>query len=198
MLAWSQVEHLALFYLLFAGIGFLQAATLYDRPSPRSPGALVQIARGAHTALTLWAAPRNLLVQLADQGQSILGYRPTVLANPIHLQLQRGVVSALPMQDHLDKTVVDAHDNLVQYRPQDSFARRCRCVAILAALAPLNPDQHPLRIDLADAQHDDLTAAQASAIGNAQRRLVFEPRAGRGLEQAGTSSGERMRGSFRG
>ncbi len=55
MLAWSQVESLVLFYLLFAGIGCLQAATLYEP-------AFAVIARrfGAHkarrgvTALTLW------------------------------------------------------------------------------------------------------------------------------------------------
>jgi MFS family permease len=55
MLAWSQVESLALFYLLFAGIGCLQAATLYEP-------AFAVIARrfGPHgarrgiTALTLW------------------------------------------------------------------------------------------------------------------------------------------------
>ena len=55
MLAWSQVESLALFYLLFGGIGCLQAATLYEP-------AFAVVARrfGPHgarrgiTALTLW------------------------------------------------------------------------------------------------------------------------------------------------
>ncbi|WP_088348221.1 MULTISPECIES: MFS transporter [Rhodomicrobium] len=55
MLAWSQVESLALFYVLFAGIGCLQAATLYEpafavvarRVGPDQ-------ARRGITALTLW------------------------------------------------------------------------------------------------------------------------------------------------
>ena len=46
--------------------------------------------------------PRNLLVghqarQFADQRQGILRHCPAVLAGPIRLQLQRGVVPALPM-----------------------------------------------------------------------------------------------------
>ena len=62
-------------------------------------------------------------------------------------------------------------------------------MAILAALAHLDPDQHALGVDVADAQHHHLAAAQAGAIGNAQRRLVFEPRAGRGLDQPGNFIG---------
>ena len=45
-----------------------------------------------------------------------------MLADPIHLQLQRGVVPALPMQDHLDEAILDARDNLVQSRAQDPLA----------------------------------------------------------------------------
>jgi hypothetical protein len=38
---------------------------------------------------------------------------------------------------------------------------------ILAALAHLDTDQHALGINVADPQHDDLTAAQTGAIGDA-------------------------------
>jgi hypothetical protein len=48
-------------------------------------------------------------------------------------------------------------------------------VAILAALAHLDADQHALGIDVADAQHDDLATAKSGTIGNAERRLVLEP-----------------------
>ena len=56
-------------------------------------------------------------------------------------------------------------------------------VAILASLAHLDPDQHALGIDVANAQHDNLAAAQARAVGHAQRGLVLEARARRRLEQ---------------
>src|SRR6266436_4499625 len=74
--------------------------------------------------------PRDLLVghqarQLADQRQRILGHRPAMFAHPIHLQIQRGVVPALPMQDHLDEAAFDAHNDLVQCRAQDPLACRC-------------------------------------------------------------------------
>jgi hypothetical protein len=48
-------------------------------------------------------------------------------AGPIDLQLQRGVVPALPMQDQLDEAAFDAYHDLMQCRAQDPFARfRCR------------------------------------------------------------------------
>jgi hypothetical protein len=48
-----------------------------------------------------------------------------MLAGPVDLQIQRGVVPTLPMQDHLDKAAFDAHNNLVQCRAQDPLAGRC-------------------------------------------------------------------------
>ena len=74
--------------------------------------------------------PRDLLVghqarQLADQRQGIFGHRPAMLAGPIHLQIQRGVVPTLPMQDHLDEAAFDAHNDLVQCHAQDPVAGRC-------------------------------------------------------------------------
>lgn len=55
MLAWSQISSMALFYILFAGIGCLQAATLYEPAFAvvaRRFGSLN--ARRGITALTLW------------------------------------------------------------------------------------------------------------------------------------------------
>ncbi len=59
--------------------------------------------------------------------------------------------------------------------------RRQHGVAILAALAALDPDQHVLAVDIADLKAGDLGDAQPGAIGDRQRRLVLE--AGCGLEQ---------------
>lgn len=55
LLAWSQVEHLWLFYLLMGGLGVIQAATLYEPAFAvvaRRMG--VVNARAGITALTLW------------------------------------------------------------------------------------------------------------------------------------------------
>jgi hypothetical protein len=56
---------------------------------------------------------------------------------------------------------------------------------ILAAFAHLDTDQHPLGIDVADPQHDDLAAAQTGAVGDAECSLVLETGAGCGLDQPG-------------
>src|SRR5262250_2055187 len=63
--------------------------------------------------------------------------------------------------------------------------RRQHGMSILAAFAQLDTDQHPLGIDVADPQHDDLAAAQTGAVGDAERGLVLETGAGRGLDQPG-------------
>ena len=49
-----------------------------------------------------------------------------MLAGPIDLQLQRGVVAALPVQNQLNEAAFDAHDDLVQCGAQDPFAGFCR------------------------------------------------------------------------
>jgi hypothetical protein len=56
-------------------------------------------------------------------------------------------------------------------------------MAVLAPLAHLHPDQHALRIDVADPRHHHLAAAQAGAIGDAEGGLVFEPGTRRCLQQ---------------
>jgi hypothetical protein len=63
--------------------------------------------------------------------------------------------------------------------------RRAANAQILAALAHLDTDQHALRIDVTDPQHDNLAAAQTGAVGDPERGLVLETRPGRSLEQAG-------------
>ncbi len=69
-------------------------------------------------------------------------------------------------------------------RPQQlQKLRRKHGMPILAALAHLDADQHALGIDVADPQHDDLAAAQTGAVGDAERGLVLETRAGGGLDQ---------------
>src|ERR1700752_897388 len=63
--------------------------------------------------------------------------------------------------------------------------RRQHAMPILAAFAQLDTDQHPLGIDVADPQHDDLAAAQTGAVGDAERGLVLETGTWRGLDQVG-------------
>lgn len=60
--------------------------------------------------------------------------------------------------------------------------RRQHDVAVLAAFALLDADQHTFAIDVGDSQRDDFTSAQAGAVGHAQRGLVLEPR--RRIEQS--------------
>ena len=55
----------------------------------------------------------------------------------------------------------------------------------LVAFAHLDTDQHALRIDVADPQHDDFAAAQTGPVGDAERGLVLETGTGRGLDQPG-------------
>ena len=59
--------------------------------------------------------------------------------------------------------------------------RRQHGVAIFAALAALDPQQHALAVDVADLERDDLGDAQPGAVGGGERRLVLRPR--RRLEQ---------------
>ena len=68
-----------------------------------------------------------------------------------------------------------------QVAQQFEQTRRKHHVAVLAAFALLDADEHPLAVDVGDLERDDLGGAQARAIGHAQRRLVLEP--GRRIEQ---------------
>ena len=61
--------------------------------------------------------------------------------------------------------------------------RREHDIAILAALALLDADDHAGGVDVADLEGDDLRGAQTRPVGDTQRRLGLE--VGRRLEQAG-------------
>ena len=63
-----------------------------------------------------------------------------------------------------------------QARSSSSRLGREHHVAVLAALALLDADDHPLAVDVGDLERDDLGGAQARAVGHAQRCLVLEPR----------------------
>src|SRR4051812_26161008 len=76
--------------------------------------------------------PRDLLVghqacQFADQRQGVFRHCPAMLAGSIHLQLQRGVVSALPMQDHLDEAALMR--TTISYRAARKILLRVAAVA---------------------------------------------------------------------
>ena len=72
-----------------------------------------------------------------------------MLADPIDLQLQRGVVPGLPMQDHLNEAAFNAHDDLVQCGAQDPFARFCRRSRVRPRKLQIGAEPHqmlPLRL----------------------------------------------------
>ncbi|WP_127089404.1 MFS transporter [Aquabacter cavernae] len=105
LLAWSQVEGLLAFYVCVAGIGILQAATLYEPAFAvvaRRSGTLG--ARSGITALTLWGGFASTvfipLVQFLLDG---FGWRGTlVVLAAINLVLCAGVYAAVidPAADH--------------------------------------------------------------------------------------------------
>src|SRR5580693_4044109 len=68
---------------------------------------------------------------------------------------------------------------LAQQREQ---IRREHRIAIPAALATLDSDQHALAVDIGDLQRRDLSHAQAGAIGDRESRLMLE--AGGRVEQS--------------
>ncbi len=55
--------------------------------------------------------------------------------------------------------------------------RRQHGVAVFAAFALLDPQQHAFGVDIADLERDHLGDAQPGAVGGAQRRLVLRARA---------------------
>ncbi len=108
MLAWSQVESLALFYILFAGIGCLQAATLYEPAFAvvaRRYGA--GGARRGITALTLWGGFAStvfipfiqiLLDQIGWRGALVtLGFVNIVICGGLYLSAIRPSMDAPPL-----------------------------------------------------------------------------------------------------
>ena len=60
--------------------------------------------------------------------------------------------------------------------------RRQHGIAVLAALALLDPQQHALGVDVADPERDHLGDAQPGAVGGSECRLVLGPWAPPGAE----------------
>ena len=83
----------------------------------------------------------HLARQLAHERQRVLGNGPATLAGRVHLELQRRVVAALPMQHHADEPVVDARDDLLECRAQDPLARRRACAGCDRARARSAPSR---------------------------------------------------------
>lgn len=107
MLAWSQVESLVLFYLLFAGIGCLQAATLYEPAFAVvarrfGPGR----ARRGITAVTLWGGFAStvfipliqiLIEQIGWRGALItLGFVNIIICAGLYFSAIRPLLDAIP------------------------------------------------------------------------------------------------------
>jgi hypothetical protein len=53
-----------------------------------------------------------------------IGDRPAVFAARVLLDLQRGVIAAAPVQNHVDEAVLDPHNDLMQNGAYDPLARR--------------------------------------------------------------------------
>jgi len=98
LMAWSQVSELALFYLIFAGIGLLQAATLYQPAFAvvaRRFGA--GDARRGITALTLWGGfASTVFIPLIELLIGVYGWRGTLLVlGGVNLVLCAGLYGAV-------------------------------------------------------------------------------------------------------
>lgn len=82
LIVWSQIESLGAFYVTFAGIGLLQAATLYEPAfavAARRCGAAN--ARGAITAITLWGGfASTAFIPLVQALLDHFGWRGTLVA----------------------------------------------------------------------------------------------------------------------
>lgn len=98
LIAWSQTSDLALFYLIFAGVGLLQAATLYEPAFAvvaRRYGA--DGARRGITALTLWGGfASTVFIPLIEILLSAYGWRATLLVlGGVNLVLCAGLYAAV-------------------------------------------------------------------------------------------------------
>jgi hypothetical protein len=67
-----------------------------------------------------------------------------VLAGSVLLQLQLGMVTAVPMQDHLDMLGFDADDDLAQSRTHDPLACRRRCRRMRPGECEIGAELHQL------------------------------------------------------
>ena len=108
LLAWSQVEGLAAFYVCIAGIGILQAATLYEPAFAvvaRRSG--TRGARAGITALTLWGGfASTVFIPLTQGLLDGIGWRGALLVlGAINLILCAGLYAGVidPSADHPDQ-----------------------------------------------------------------------------------------------
>lgn len=80
MLGWSQVASLWAFYLLLAGLGLVQAMTLYEPAFAVVARRYGADARGGITVLTLWGGFASLFVPLIQALLDHFGWRDTLIA----------------------------------------------------------------------------------------------------------------------
>ena len=97
------------------------------------------------------------------------------MERPVELAGRQGIDRVLPREQpaafkHFVFCLCEAPP-LTQYVEQHG---REHCVAILAALALLDMNQHPSAVDIVDPEVGDFTGAQAGAVGCGQCGFVFE------------------------
>src|SRR5882672_4646726 len=95
--------------------------------------------------------------------------------------LRRGVAGAveLPGRERLDRVAPRKQPALRPGRLPPGAQQRKKMlgehdIAVLAALALLDPDHHAGAVDVGDLERDHLGSAQARSIGYAQRHPVLE------------------------
>ena len=69
-------------------------------------------------------AIRHQTREFVNERLSFFGDRPAVFAARVLLDLQRGVIAAAPVRNHVDEAVLDPHDDLMQNGAYDPLARR--------------------------------------------------------------------------
>src|SRR5947209_15402597 len=90
-------------------------------------------------------ARTRMLPAVAGKQPGLTGRHPSLLAR-----------NAPPFAEYLEK---DGREN---------------DIAILLALALLDPDDHPVTIDIGELERDDLRGSQAGGVSQAQHRLVLD------------------------
>ena len=137
LLAWSQIESLVVFYLLFAGIGLLQAATLYE------PAFAVVAhrfgaanARSPITALTLWGGfASTVFIPLIQVLLDHLAWRGTLaVLGGINLVLCAGIYWAV-IDPRADATPGDNSEDVRRPTNEPSTVRWALRSPVFWALA---------------------------------------------------------------
>ena len=114
----------------------------------------------------------------------------TIAADPKHLGAETGMIAVLHTWGQ-----PAARPSQAPVGAQDAQQlRREHDVAVLATLAPLDPDQHPAAVNLASLKAGHLADPQAGPIGRGQRGTVAQP--GHRLQERTISSALSTTGSF--